>query len=98
MKTRNNTAEQLAAAPCSPWRSPKTAPKRGVILADFGWPWPVMATWCKVNKEWSMPQIAPYARGESICWETEWEKGSSMKGWLPLPALPNRKANDKLSD
>lgn len=77
----------------SPWRSPKIAPKRGVILADFGWPWPVVAIWDSLMGEWSIAQIAPHAEGESIGWETEWEKGSAMKGWLPLPKLPNRKAN-----
>ena len=84
---------------CSPWRSPKTAPKRKAIIADFGWPWPVIAIWDALIGEWSVAQIA-HSKGKSIGWETEWEKSSEMKGWLPLPELPVRKANvqDHVSD
>lgn len=76
--------------PPAAWRSPHTAPQTGVILADFGWPWPVLAIWDTLMGEWSIAQIAPHTEGESIGWETEWETTISLKGWLPLPTLPGK--------
>jgi hypothetical protein len=74
------------------WKAPETAPKDGTcIIANFGWPWPVVALWCRVTEEWAIAQLSPCSEDEGVGWETEWEKSASMIGWLPFPDMPKRK-------
>ena len=82
-------ARRSAAACSAVWLPPETAPKNETcIIANFGWPWPVMAIWCFVQEEWAIAQLAPCSEDDGRGWETEWEKGSSLLGWMPLPSLP----------
>jgi hypothetical protein len=82
----------LGASCSASWNPPETAPKNETcIIANFGWPWPVMAIWCLVQEEWAIAQLAPCSEDDGRGWETEWEKGSSLIGWMPLPSLPNVK-------
>lgn len=75
------------------WLPPETAPKNETcIIGNFGWPWPVMASWCLVQEEWAVAQLAPCSEDEGRGWETEWESNKNLKGWMPLPSLPNVQA------
>lgn len=76
------------------WQSPETAPKTGdMILADAGYPWPVLACWNKYEQEWVYASFAMnYVDGtEDPYFETESEK--TIKKWCPIPDLV--KNNDR---
>jgi hypothetical protein len=84
------TGDGCPESSCSAWRDADSAPKDGtIIIAHFGWPWPVTAIWDPENEEWSTAQLSPCGPEKSVGWETEWEKSSSLIGWQPLPSLPN---------
>lgn len=62
------------------WLPPETAPKNETcIIGNFGWPWPVMASWCLVQEEWAVAQLAPCSEDEGRGWETEWESNKNLK-------------------
>lgn len=70
---------------------PNTAPTDVIFLGDFGWPWPVPTHWNEAIGKWSYANLQvglfegswndPY-------WETENESKSELRGWLPMPEIP----------
>jgi hypothetical protein len=74
------------------WRAPNEAPRDELILADFGWPWPVPATWDASSGSWavvSLQRMAGEGDGPGEAWfETEHEKTESRRRWCRMPALP----------
>jgi hypothetical protein len=85
MKDKHKTNEKQPTA----WNPPATAPTDGTcILANFGWPWAVVAIWCPATNQWAIAQLSPCTEEEGRGWETEWEYDSSLIGWLPMPCLP----------
>lgn len=74
------------------WNPPETAPQNGTsIIADFGWPWPVVAIWCNHTEQWAIAQLAPCLEHEELGWETEWEPQENLRQWIPMPYLPKSK-------
>ncbi len=75
------------------WQPAKTAPKDKLILADFGWPWPVPTMWDVASESWAAmsAQRDGDAKGVALtAWfETEYERSEDMRQWMPMPALPN---------
>jgi hypothetical protein len=73
------------------WRLPETAPKTGeMILADFGWPYPIVAVWNEYDEKWVTVymQAQEMSNGKIDHWlETEQETDDSLKYWMPLPKL-----------
>lgn len=69
------------------WRSPETAPKDRVILADFGWPWAVVARWSVYANEWVVAAIqANMCDGlDDPSWITESE--GELLGWIEMPEV-----------
>jgi hypothetical protein len=73
----------------------ETAPHDGtMILADFGWPWLIPAAWSRMSGTW---QVAVYnASAETVTrtevydcwWEFETEDNRDLKGWMPIPPIP----------
>jgi len=69
------------------WLPPETAPQDGsVILADTGYPWPVLAVWSEYAENWVTTELQA-----SVCddlndpaWVTESE--IKLRGWMVLPA------------
>lgn len=75
------------------WQPPQTAPKNQLILANTGYPWPVLAHWCEVSEKWATSILnEDLAAGDKIdVWfETEYEDEKALVGWMPLPAFTNR--------
>lgn len=69
------------------WQIPETAPKDRAILADFGWPWAVVARWSVYAGEWVVASIEG-----NVCdglddpsWITEYER--ELLGWMVLPEV-----------
>ena len=75
------------------WKIPQTAPKDGsMILADFGWPYPVLAAWNGHQMDWSIAtqQVQPVdGVWNDTYFETDWEQDSDLKRWVALPSLSN---------
>lgn len=76
----------------SEWQSPKTAPKGGVIIANLGFPFPLVATWNKPSSKWVAANL------EIDLYNGEWNDSSfsneyfsekELLGWMPLPELKN---------
>jgi len=71
------------------WRTPETAPKDKLILADFGYPWPFSAIWNSHDEKWTLAtlQCCPM-EGNTIdsYFENEQEDEKALKGWMPMPA------------
>jgi len=76
-------------APLPGWAPASLAPKDAVILADFGWPWPVMAQWCAVSEKWAAVSVQRDHATNDAWFETEYELPADLRYWMPLPALPN---------
>jgi len=75
------------------WQPPQTAPKNQLILANTGYPWPVLARWCDASGKWATACLTAceMATGKADVWfETEYEDEKALIGWMPLPAFPNR--------
>lgn len=74
------------------WNSPESAPKDAQILADVGYPWPVVAVWNSHDDKWVYPNLqACPMDNNTLDTYFENEQESTIKGWLPLPELPNKK-------
>ena len=83
------------AMPGSRLLDPSAAPKNGtVILAHFGWPHFVPTFWCRHLEEWVTAQPEACAPGEMQFFESGTELHSSMRGWIPIPNLPENAPGD----
>lgn len=71
----------------SAWQPPETAPKDRQILADAGWPWPVVARWSEYQGEWVTAQLeGNLCEGkDDPSYVTEYEH--TLKGWMELPEV-----------
>ena len=73
------------------WQPANTAPGDGtIILADFGWPWPVCAAWNTHDFKWNccVLNAQGMANGTTDIWfENEQEDAKQLKKWMPLPKL-----------
>lgn len=82
------------------WHPPATAPKTGQILADFGWPWPVLAVWSPMSENWStmMLNVSPDSSATTgdAWFEAEHEPPENLCAWAPMPELPRRPKPDAL--
>lgn len=67
------------------WQSPETAPKDTVIIADTGYPWPVLALWNEAIEQWATTTLeCSQFEGKPDCgWVTEYEK--ELRWWMPVP-------------
>lgn len=74
------------------WQSPETAPRDGrQILADFGWPWPVVAAYDEYDERWTvcLLQQCPMEDGPmNTYFEVESEQHPNLRRWQPMPELP----------
>jgi len=72
------------------WKSTESAPKDGnTILADVGYPWPVVAAWNSHGEKWVYASLQACAMANNtIDTYFENEQESEIKGWLPMPELP----------
>ena len=93
----SNAAKQprrLAAAPLfGAWLASSSAPKDGTqLLGDFGYPWPLVASWNTHDNQWvtACMNAQGMRDGTTDIWfESEREEMSQMRRWTPLPLLPN---------
>jgi len=69
------------------WEPGATAPKGPLILGDFGWPWPCMATWCERSQKWAA--VSVQRENDDAWFENEYEAPSDLRRWMPWPSLPN---------
>jgi hypothetical protein len=80
------------------WLPPESAPLNGtLILGDFGCPWPLPAVWDTYDEQWCVVtlQASPMREGADNYWlETETEKKSQLKRWMPMPSLPNDSSSE----
>jgi hypothetical protein len=89
----NNTPKSRALSVPSGWQPASTAPVGPIILADFGWPWPVMATWCGVSEKWAAVSAHRDHTNDDAWFETEYELASDLRRWMHIPALPNDRSS-----
>lgn len=63
----------------------------GVFLADVGYPWPVLATWCDVQQQFGYAELqASWCQGkQDVYFEQCWHEGGGVERWgmLPAPAV-----------
>jgi len=76
------------------WQTPETAPKDDVIIANLGFPFPLVATWNKPSGQWVTANLeVDLYHGEwndtSFCNEYFAEK--ELLGWMPLPEVKHDK-------
>ena len=67
---------------------PDTAPKDGTqILADFGWPYLLVAAWNEVDTQWVCAnlQAERHEKGDDYYYENLYENHSSLKCWMRFP-------------
>lgn len=73
------------------WKSPETAPKDRLILADMGMPWVCLAIWNEPSGQWCVTEL------EVDMFQGEWndtaishtyEAHCHMRGWMELPEAP----------
>jgi hypothetical protein len=78
--------------PLKSWKSPESAPKDGtLILADVGLPWAVVAVWNTCIGKWSYANLqACEMANNTLDTYFENETDTTIKGWLPMPQLPNK--------
>ena len=72
------------------WQPRQTAPKNQLILANTGYPWPVLARWCDASEKWATACLTAceMADGKADVWfETEYEDEKALIGWMPIPKL-----------
>lgn len=70
------------------WLPPEIAPRDGsVILADTGYPWPVLAAWSEYAENWVTTELqASVCEGKADpAWVTEHE--DELLGWMELPEV-----------
>ena len=66
-----------------------------MIIADFGWPFSVVACWNGCCKKWTVAtlQVEPVnGIWNDTYFESELEQPESLRAWMELPA-PNKKDN-----
>ena len=68
------------------WEPASTAPKGPLILADFGWPWPIMAAWSEMSGKWAA--VSVQFTDTDTWFETETELPKDLLRWMPWPKLP----------
>lgn len=83
-------APEVEAVEAASWSPPETAPKNRHILANCGWPWPVVAMWSDYAECWVIAmQEGNVCDGKSDPgFITEHER--ELIGWMEMPALPPR--------
>jgi hypothetical protein len=71
------------------WRPAKTAPKDRLILANFEWPWPTVATWSDTLGCWVAAELqwSVYQGMGDPGFVTEIEP--RILGWMNLPEIPH---------
>lgn len=71
--------------------TPETAPKDRLILADAGYPWPVLAIWNPAIEKWAttMLEASDYLGKSDLYFVTEYE--DELRGWCEPPAMAERK-------
>lgn len=84
------TAPEVEAVEAASWNPPETTPKNRHILANCGWPWPVVAMWSDYAECWVIAmQEGNVCDGKSDPgFITEHER--ELIGWMEMPALPPR--------
>ena len=73
----------------SSWLSPNTAPKDQTIIADFGYPWAVMAIWSEAQQQWAITELewSMFEGAGDPGFVTEWQDDCDLKGWCALPSV-----------
>lgn len=70
------------------WHSPETAPKDRLILACFGFPWPVVAMYSDANDEWVTAEVEQslYQGKSDPSFVSEYFSEAELLGWIEMPA------------
>jgi hypothetical protein len=88
--TKTFSIENLT--PFGSWQLPESAPRNGsIIIADFGWAWPIPAMWDPYMQCWRVVSVAVLQTPEnpdSYWFEVDSEDNSQLERWMPMPALP----------
>ena len=90
--TPRATTRRCAVSTGSGWLPASSAPKGPLILADFGWPWPVMATWSEMSGKWAA--VSVQRTSEDAWFESETELSSDLRRWMPWPSFPNKQVSN----
>lgn len=73
----------------SEWRTDEP-PKDRTFLADFGYPWPVVAVWnvCEETFVYANLQcgMVDGIEGDTY-FENEYEREAEIKRWMPMPEI-----------
>ena len=73
------------------WKPPETAPKNGdIIIADFGWPFAVVACWNAHCEKWTIAtqQIEPVnGIWNDPYFESDWENPEDLIAWTDFPSI-----------
>lgn len=76
------------------WKSPETAPKYRVILACFGFPWPVVALYNDAQGEWVTAEVEQslYQGKSDPGFVTKYFAEAELLGWMDMPEalMPKR--------
>ena len=69
------------------WQPAASAPRDRVILADTGYPWPVLAIWSDFTDGWVTTELqASLCEGKADpAWVSERE--DELLGWMELPEV-----------
>jgi len=75
-------------------RSPNTAPKDRVFLADFGYPWLLPAIWNGHSEQWATVTLQACEMRDGTIdryYEQEYEAESDLRGWVEMPKVHRKK-------
>ena len=72
------------------WQTTEPPKTGNTLLADIGYPWPVVIAWCAYDQDWVYANLQINMIGGEYCdpyFETERHPEAGIKRWMPLPGL-----------
>jgi len=77
------------------WKTPETAPRDRIILADLGYAWALYAIWNSYDNKWvaAMLEACPMEGGtRDAYFESEQFEDKDLLGWMEVPGFTVRSA------
>jgi hypothetical protein len=84
----------------SDWKTPETAPKSRMIIADFGLLGAVAAIWNPIQEQWAIAELewSVLEGAGDPGFVTEWQHHSDMVSWQDFPRVLSKKTCNRSYD